>query len=526
MSYSDEIINAVCLDHANEPFPEWIKGDVEYYKKRYSETSDLHEKARYAYAVWVFEKNIDFAKKAVHHFLECGEFYFTKGWYNQGSKYVVMAFCFAFAAKLSFSLRLQAPLDGLTILKKIAEIIVKMDSEQIKGRGMIDLIDVVAKIAEDNYSNKTLRESDAAKQEISNVLSVAIRIGEEWHQKKEFHWYRSYLSAAALLTKFKDSPEQALQLKIKGADSYVEEAESRSGSNLVKVAFYQDALRLYSELGLTNKMAEVRKRIKECSEKAVGEFKEISVPITIPMNEIISSVTRDMVGKSPHGILENLARDRSFVPKKSMVIKAVEEMRKTAPLTFMIPTTVFTKDAPRKKVTGDKEIFEYNVKRQFMILSQANRKVLSEVLDEIFSLFVEEDDLVKFLGKSRNISKNSLAILSTAIEHHFCAEYVASVHVFVPQVEELIRTLLTNRGKAPTKYAPAEEGVEEKLLGGLLQEVAQYLDDDFAEYLDVLLTPSGENIRNKVCHGWMESEKFDRELSNTFIDVLLKLSVL
>jgi predicted house-cleaning noncanonical NTP pyrophosphatase (MazG superfamily) len=243
------------------------------------------------------------------------------------------------------------------------------------------------------------------------------------------------------------------------------------------------------------------------------------------MKEIVSSVTRDMVGKSPHEILEHLARDRSFVPKKSMVIKAVEEMRKTAPLTFIVPTTVFTKDAPRKKVTEEKEIFEYKVKRHFMILSQADRKVLSEVLDEIFSLFVEEGDLVKFLGESRNISKNSLAILSTAIDHHFCAEYIASVHMFVPQVEELIRGLLTNRGKTPTKYAPTEEGVEEKLLGGLLQEVASYLDDDFAEYLNVLLTPSGENIRNKVCHGWMESEKFDRELSNTFIDVVLKLSI-
>ena len=65
-----------------------------------------------------------------------------------------------------------------------------------------------------------------------------------------------------------------------------------------------------------------------------------------------------------------------------------------------------------------------------------------------------------------------------------------------------------------------------KLLGGLLEEADQFLGEDFAEYLRIRLLPEGENIRNKVCHGWMESEKLDEELSLVLLDMILKLSVL
>ena len=517
-----------CLEHLNEPFFEWHKEDLDYYKKRYAETSDLLDKARYAYVIWTFERDIDFAKKAIMHFLDCGDLYFSTGWYKNGTKFMVMGFCFEFAARLSLSLRMKAPFDIIAILQRMNAIIAKMDSEHVTGRGIYDLLEVAARIAQDLYDKQELRELKQVEQIFLQFLTIADKIGEERHQKKEFHWYQSYLSISMPLAKITKGPEKARELKVKIADSWFEDAESRTGSNIVKVALYEGALKIYSELGLADRMKETRKRIKEYSERAVkeGEFKEVSERISIPVEQIVSSVTRELVGKPPQEILDQIARDMTFIPKKRQVIQTVEEIRKNAPISFIVPITLFERELPIKKITDEKEIFEYKVKEQFGLESQIKRKILSQILNEVFSIFVEEGDLIAFLRNSKNISENSMQILEKGIEHHFRREYVASIHIFVPQIEEILRRLLENRGIPPTKYEPLEKGLEEKLLGGLLKEAGQFLGEDFAEYLDMLLTPNGENIRNKVCHGWMELGRFNQELSNLLIDIVLKLCVI
>jgi hypothetical protein len=141
---------------------------------------------------------------------------------------------------------------------------------------------------------------------------------------------------------------------------------------------------------------------------------------------------------------------------------------------------------------------------------------------------VERQQLVYryFLRSSKNIAPNSMQILMDGLEHHFRQEYVASIHILVPQVEETIRTLLINHNVTPTKYEPLDEGVQEKLLGGMLPEADEFLGDDFAEYLRIRLLPDGGNIRNKVCHGWMDARNFNEELSTILLGMMLKLSVL
>jgi len=515
-----------CLENLNKPFPRWSKEDIEYYRKRYSESTDSLDRARYAYAIWTLDKDIEFAKNAVTEFLVSGDLYYTRSWYKNGTKYTVMAYCFEFASKMSLSLGLASPLDITSIMRKWSHVIHDMNLRNEMGRGIFDLLKVMAKIADDLYDNRELARRQEIQRIFLDILSIADRIGGQWHQRNEFHWHRSYLEISMPLVKVTQEPEKIRDLKIEVADSYVEQAELSASSGIVKVAYYEDALKIYSELGLAQQMEKTRKRIAECSKKAETEFAEISVPVKIPTHQIVAGQIEKFVGQPPGQVLRQIAHDMTFIPKKEKVAQTVEAIRKEAPLSFIIPITVYERGLPRKKITEEKAIFEYKVKRQFLVESQIYGKIHVEVLKTAFEVFVNKDDLLEFIQNSRNVTVNSMQMLRGGIQHHFRREYFASIHIFVPQVEEIVRTLMVNRGMAPTKYDVVEEGVQDKLLGGLLEEADQFLGEDFAEYLRIRLLPEGENIRNKVCHGWMESEKLDEELSLVLLDMILKLSVL
>lgn len=512
-----------CKEHPNKPFPDWKNIDVEYYKKRYAENANPLEKARYAYAVWTLGKGIEFAHNTVSYFLKAAKLYLSKGWYKK--HYLVMKFCFEFAGVLSITLGMKAPIGPPTIFGVLSSAIQELHHQGVKGRGMSDLIEAGAYLAQKVYANDSLRNNPDVKAALSPILDVARKIAESWDTNKEFHWYRSYLSAIAPIVKITDGLDAANKIKIKIAESWCEEADSRS-EPLVKVAFYQNALKDYSNLGISSKIEDVKNRIQEFSKLAVKDFKEISAVVNIPSREIVSVSIQSFIGKSPDQNFAAIAGNHSLIPDKKRIIERVQEMRRRVPLSFVLPRTIFYRDAPAKKITSEKEIFEYEVKRQFNIESEILGFIASEILKEVFTVFADKDDLKIFLRRSKNISENSIKLLEKGIDRNFEGDYVSSVHIFIPQIEETLRTLLKNRGIDTSKYDAREQGLSEKLLGGLLDEARPFLDENFSEYLDVRLTPNGANIRNKVCHGWMESEKFTQELSNELLHIILKLSAL
>lgn len=197
-------------DNLNVPFPTWSKEDAPYYRKRYSETTNALDKARYAYAVWTLDRDIEFAKNAAAGFLRAGELYYAESWYKDGIKFRVMACCFELAARLSLSLSLQSPLDIVSILTALEKIVGEMDSRNEKGRGISDLVEVSATIAQDIYDNQGIRTKTEIQRIFATILSIALKLAAERHAKKEFHWCRSYLEACLQLTKATQGQEKVI----------------------------------------------------------------------------------------------------------------------------------------------------------------------------------------------------------------------------------------------------------------------------------------------------------------------------
>ncbi len=519
-----------CMLNLNKPFPEWNKEDIDYYAKRYDETRDLMERARYAYVLWVFRKEFKLAESCISDLQSAGELYHSKGWYKQYDRFLTMTFCFEFAARLSLSLDVKAPNDAVSILMKIRPIILSMHSQKEMGRGISDLIEVVARLSEDLRNNRELRENRDVISVFSDVLRVSDEIADKWQQKKEYHWYRSYLNYSVQLNRFLGKPDDAKRIRLKIAEAYQEESGPAT-SEIVRSHLLQRALETYSEEGESKKIEEINRKIRDSTAEMLkkDELKEIKVgPVILDIPKWAAQHVRAYAGMTPEEILRRIVGNKRRFPDKERVRKLVEELKRDYAITFVVQHVVIGRDLPEETLTNEKDIFEFKVSRQFSLESQINEYVQAGILNELFLTLVHPDDLKSFLNTSKNITPNSMKLVEIGIDYHFKKEYFPSIHILIPQIEEILRKILLNKGKPGAKYMPGDEGLQEKLLGGLLDDMEGIADSNFVEYLRVRLTKkgAGSNIRNKVCHGWMESDQFTDTLSWMLIDIILRLSTL
>jgi len=320
--------------------------------------------------------------------------------------------------------------------------------------------------------------------------------------------------------------EEARELQVQIAKSFEEEASSRE-SGIAKTFFYNKALSLYSNIGgFTKKMQELKSKISQSLQQAEEkqEFKEILFKMPLPVEEFIKNYVNKLQGKKPEEILRFLMDDESLIPKKENIRQDIQENANQYPLQFLIPTQVYGRYGPIRTLSEPNEIFEYKVKERFNMESEIKEIFLCRLLERLLKDKLKIEDILGFLKNGDNITKNCYKIIEAGINEHFKRNYIASVHILVPQIEEILRTLLQNHGVTPASYETKEQVIEEKLLRGLIDESEIFVGENFAEYLRVRLLTEFANIRNKVCHGWMQSEEFTEMLSNALIYMILRLS--
>ena len=89
-------------------------------------------------------------------------------------------------------------------------------------------------------------------------------------------------------------------------------------------------------------------------------------------------------------------------------------------------------------------------------------------------------------------------LVGAGIKAHFSGNYVASVHILVPQLEQALRLLLEQKG---VQTLGGRDRVRQDLLKRMIAEGEGVLGRDLAEFLRVWLVDEGSvNLRNRVCH--------------------------
>jgi hypothetical protein len=276
--------------------------------------------------------------------------------------------------------------------------------------------------------------------------------------------------------------------------------------------------------GFANKIKELKAEISKNLQEAESEFKEISVKIPLPIDEIVSSHVSFLRNKKSEEILTLLITENAFIPQKKTVRQLTEQIAKENPVSFIMPTYIYGRYGTAKKLSELDEILEYKVKEQFNLESEIKEVIIAKIFEQLLTDALSIDEILEFLNKSKNVTQNSLKIIKEGIAQHVNGNFIASIHILVPQIEEMLRAILENHGIKPSKFDAEDAIMIEKTLTPLINETEQFIGEDFAEYLRVRLTIDYANIRNKVCHGWMESEQFTKTLSWTLIYIISRLS--
>ena len=169
-----------------------------------------------------------------------------------------------------------------------------------------------------------------------------------------------------------------------------------------------------------------------------------------------------------------------------------------------------------------KEINVKRYKRRYIEMKELSFAKAFQRLEEENRISV--DSLVCFIKETGLFDEDSMILVEHGIRKHFESDYVASVHILVPQIEVALRSILTQRNIHVETTDGDAIGV--KQMGGILSEASTktILGREFTDYLLLKFTDrEGMNVRNDVAHGLMKAKYFGLRLSCSLIYVLLGL---
>lgn len=111
---------------------------------------------------------------------------------------------------------------------------------------------------------------------------------------------------------------------------------------------------------------------------------------------------------------------------------------------------------------------------------------------------IKESDYEGYLETFGLLPDAAKRLVAAGVKAHFSGDYVASVHILVPQLEQALRLLLEQKG---AQTLGGRDRVRQDLLKRMIAEGEGVLGRDLAEFLRVWLVDEGSlNLRNRVCH--------------------------
>lgn len=258
---------------------------------------------------------------------------------------------------------------------------------------------------------------------------------------------------------------------------------------LLKISYYNDAKdHLDDKEGqrrINAKIKEAQKHVKLDSFKHEWEVQEIDIPGATGFERV-----RHLVGTF-----------RASIPNVESARIAEEEMREMFPIQHLFPRISIGSDSvpgQRPGAAGPDGDAAGHV-------AQFTRAV--QILNAILSANVrgyEADGRIKgadyegYLETFGLLPDAARRLVAAGISAHFSGDYIASVHILVPQAEQALRLLLEQKGAL---MLGGRDRVRQDLLKKMLAEGEGVLGRDLAEFLRVWLVDEGSvNLRNRVCH--------------------------
>jgi hypothetical protein len=121
---------------------------------------------------------------------------------------------------------------------------------------------------------------------------------------------------------------------------------------------------------------------------------------------------------------------------------------------------------------------------------------------------VRESDFFLLFNGRDELTGDNIAYLSDFIINLFEHRYPEAVHIGMAQLESVIRKLMRKYGRSTLSVDSETGELYRKPLNGLLFELEDDLDEDWVEYMRYWYGDlSGQNLRNRIAHGYLPYRK-------------------
>jgi lysyl-tRNA synthetase class 1 len=298
-----------------------------------------------------------------------------------------------------------------------------------------------------------------------------------------------------------------------------------NANSMFAMNWLQPVIEEYHNRGMT---ADAERALKSCAEKgehAAEDLRRIEVPLEISaeeLEEFLSSVSQGTTGEC----LERITIQ--FIPKLRRIRDLLQEMRTQTPLLARIPVERLVGDRIAARAGSIEADPEGRLIFQLAQYMDGENHFLNPALMRIREKHaLETGTILAFLKESPLFDPERSSILEDGICAYLATDHVKAIHVLIPQIEHMLRRLLSLLGM-PTLRVGRNGTTQCKNLNKILRESAiqHALGEDLSLYLLTLLVDGrGHNIQNVVCHGFATPRHLNQQMADRVIHVLLTLGL-
>ena len=294
---------------------------------------------------------------------------------------------------------------------------------------------------------------------------------------------------------------------------------------LVGLTWIQKIHQTYHDYGMRADADALSTRLELLSRQTDESMHTISHEVRIPSEEIedyLSAVTQGTLSQ----VLVRIANE--FVPDFDNASDQVRESARSAPLQALIRHSISDHEGrPVAEVGSVEDDFDGRVvlqlSRNMTFATSFLRMTIEKVCER---LCPSAEEIVDILFQSPIFPADRKGIILGGLSDYLKGNFPSSIHILVPQIEQVLRCLLRLTG-GPL-YLPARNGgLSLRTLSDILRDdgVVKSLGEPRIRYLKTLLDdPRGWNVRNDVCHGLADPSTFGAAMADRLFHVLLVLA--
>lgn len=220
----------------------------------------------------------------------------------------------------------------------------------------------------------------------------------------------------------------------------------KSSSALQRVTWFEKLEKIYTQFNLKKESDNIKKKINELGTEINNSMKPFSIPMNIGKVEL-EQFLNDMVNGNFEEVCKRIAFQ--YLPLKEESEKQVIDASKKHPLLYILSNKSIYDEKGRKianigSIDSDLEgnIIK-NISEDITFKSFFLYKCIRKFIEKFD---VNSDKIIEKLSKIPIFEKERLEIIKKGIDAYLINDFIASIHILIPQIENIIRILLETSG--------------------------------------------------------------------------------